>query len=452
MTLFHNKFDFLYSDKRISTLLEIFSDPDSIFLVGGAIRDILLGKTSYDLDFCTSFTPEQIAQKLSHAEIKCIPTGIKHQTVTAIIDENLEPVEITTFHGSNMRPESGLIAGKSILEDLSFRDFRANAIALNLHTKELADPFNGLTDINNKILCCVGKPEERFQEDPLRLMRLVRLAAQLDFTIEQNTLEIARKYTSYLSRVSTERIRDELSLVLVSDRPTQGLKLLHYLGMLKIILPEVECFVGFEQNDYHKADLFDHTLEVIERSSSDLCLRLAALLHDVSKPETLSIDPITGFRHFYKHEVYGAKLSEKILSRLKYSNSIIKEVSLLVATHMRPLDAGPSGLRRLLRDTKPVYHKWRELKEADALSCKIASDEILTQLSDFDQRINTIEQESLSSPFEHLAISGQDLIELGLTPSPKFGQILKELHEIVLDDPTKNNKQFLIDLVQYKIN
>lgn len=436
----------LLGDPRVVKLSSALGSDAQLHLVGGTVRDCLRGAGAQDLDFATSLVPAEVAARLERAGIRQIPTGLKHQTVTALPDPDMPAVELTTFRGPEMSPQGGVVVGASIDEDLRYRDFTVNAIAFDIATATLRDPLQGAADINSRLLRAVGDPQARFREDPLRTMRLVRFAVQLDFSIDEATFGAARALASSIQQVSVERIRDELVKTLLSPDPARGFRLFHQLGLLALVLPEVETFVGFEQNRFHKADLFEHTLEVVEKSAPDLTLRLAALLHDVAKPATLSVDD-AGDRHFFRHEIVGADIAEEIMQRLRFSNAVVRDVSVLIRTHMRPLSAGAGGLRRLLRDTGELYPLWRALKWADASACKIDDQVLARELHEFDEAIAEVKKGPELSPLKSLALNGRDLLELGIPESPLIGRILRGLHEQVLDNPELNDRDTLLALV-----
>ncbi|MCC6220666.1 MAG: CCA tRNA nucleotidyltransferase [Deltaproteobacteria bacterium] len=445
-------FEAVLRDKRVVLLKRVLGRGSAMHLVGGAVRDIMRclptdAITSRDLDLATRLLPQDLLTILTSAGIRCIPTGLKHQTVTVKPYSDLEQVELTTFRGKNMSPAGGVVAADSIVEDLRYRDFSVNAMAYCLFDKKLLDPHGGLADIRAKLIRAVGDPNARFGEDPLRVLRMVRLSCELGFSIEKRTEDAAREFRQQIIKLSVERIRDELGKVLLSPSPRRGFILLHELGILSEILPEVASFVGFEQNRYHAADLFTHTLEVVQNTPKDLVLRLAALLHDVGKPASLTIDEETGERHFYKHEALGADIAKEILERLRYSSNINKDVSTLVRMHMRPLNAGRGGLRRLLRDVGSLFPLWRALKIADATACKYGAEILKSELGAFDDEIERIRLAPDVSPLATLAINGKDLLALGFREGPEIGKILRALHEKVLDDPTLNKKDHLLALL-----
>lgn len=436
----------LREDPRVKRLLRALGDEAQLHIVGGTVRDAYLGKTNADIDLASAFPPEILTERLLKQGIKLIPTGLKHQTVTTVPLEGLPGIEITSFRGPHLSPLGGAIVSSSIDEDLKYRDFTINAMAYCLSTSRFLDPQRGMSDLEQKLLRAVGNARERFVEDPLRTLRLVRFATTLDLVPDRETFSAAQASILGLEQVSVERIRDEFNKTLLAHSPKAGIQLLLDLKAMKYIIPEILTFVGFEQNAYHTADLLTHTLEVLQKTSPILSLRLAALLHDVGKPPSLTVDKQSGDRHFYRHEIIGAGMAKKILKRLKYSNEIVEAVCTLVATHMRPLDAGPGGMRRLLRDTSELFPLWRELKYCDASSCKINIDTLQQRLEKFDQDIAKIQQGPELSPLSSLAITGQDLLEAGLKEGPIIGEILRALHERVLDSPELNEKQTLLPL------
>jgi tRNA nucleotidyltransferase (CCA-adding enzyme) len=252
-----------------------------------------------------------------------------------------------------------------------------------------------------------------------------------------------------LSENEIERIRDELLKTLLTDQSKKGLRLFAELGIFDWLIPELQDCVGFEQNKFHKHDVFEHTLDVVENIPKSKLLRLSALFHDIGKPPSLSVSE-DGERHFYLHEKIGADMVDIILPRLRFSNSDTNAVKVLVATHMRPLNCGDGGLRRILRDTGEYYDDWRQLKFADTVAVLGEEQGVINEFNDFDDRIEKVKTAKKPHPFSSLSITGQDLIELGLTPSRKFKDILAYLQEAVLDDPDINTKESLLKLVRDK--
>jgi tRNA nucleotidyltransferase (CCA-adding enzyme) len=444
-------FDPLLKDPRTLLLNTILSAHGELYVVGGAIRDHILGRSIKDIDYAYSRNPEEIISILEKANIRVIPTGLSHQTVTAKPLEDLPHVEITSFRNADMKPEGGVFLGSSISEDLLYRDFTVNALALPTHhvtkdTKILIDPTDGLEDIKNKIIRTPGSPTERFREDPLRILRMVRFTGQLDFSIEENTEKEAKSLFHLLSSVSIERIRDEFFKILLTDNVRNALLKLKELNFFSMFLPEIDQCIDFEQNRFHKHDVFLHTIDVIENTPPALLLRLSALFHDIGKPPSLSVDA-NGERHFYLHEKIGAEMISDIAKRLKFSNELHEALKKLTHTHMRPVDAGTGGLRRILRDTEPYYQQWRTLKYADTIAVLGETETVKNTFSEFDQRIKTILDNEANAPFRKLAVGGTDLIEMGFTPGPKFKEILSYLEEIIIEDPSLNTHETLIRMI-----
>lgn len=442
------RLDSACSVSSVRRLIDLLTRSAPVFVVGGAVRDAVRGLEPKDLDLTTSLSPNQLLELLEQHGIHTIPTGRRHQTVTAILGPDTQPVEITTFHGPGMTPAGGVISGNSIEEDLSYRDFTMNAIAYCPISRQLIDPHHGAADIQKRTIRSVGEPGLRFDEDPLRILRMVRFATQTRFSIDGSTSVAASASAAALKSTSPERVRDEFSKILVSPQPKLGLQLLAQLELLPYVVPELEKCVGFEQNRYHRANVFDHTLEVVDSISAELVPRLAALFHDIGKPPTLSVDEETGDRHFFLHEKVGAEITKSALHRLRFPNAVTTAVVTLVETHMRPIEAGPGGLRRILRDTGELYPIWRELKEKDTLACKVDAEELKQRLAAFDQAMEEVKKGPPVSPLSSLEVDGHDILALGVRPSPAVGEILRALHELVLDNPELNTAPTLLELAR----
>lgn len=330
------------------------------FLVGGCVRDLLLGKEPKDYDICTKALPEQVKSLFP----KVVDTGIKHGTVTVLtkglsadsVDATGVAVEVTTFRKVVQNPDgpkaSEIVYGSDPVEDVLKRDFTINGLLYDGVT--VVDYVDGQVDLKSGFIRGIENPDHRFQEDPLRTIRAVRLGCQLGFEIEPGTLAAIGKNVSLISYVSPERIRDELMKILLGNRPAAGFRLLYRVGLLSIILPELALCHGFDQvNPHHSQDIFEHIMTVVENTPPDLIIRLAALLHDIGKPLTFSIDE-EGIGHFYEHHLKSYDLSEKILTRLKFDNKTIRQVSLLIKEHMSKLkNPKRSTLKRLINRVGP---------------------------------------------------------------------------------------------------
>lgn len=272
---------------------------------------------------------------------------------------------------------------------------------------------------------------------------MLRLGPAMNRTIEEQTQKAAKQLAENLLRISVERIRTELERILLEAYPDQALRQMKTLGIMPYVLPELLPCVGFEQNQFHHQDVFEHTLTVLKRTTVRLPVRLAALFHDSGKPDSLSEGP-NGARHFYEHEVGGAKICSNAMRRLRFSNSLITKVTQLVRLHMRPLDCGPAGVRRLLNELGNNFNDWLLLKIADKPPA-MPEAEFEQQLAQFDKIVQT-EQERCSEPgYGKLNINGDDLLEIGFSSGPALGAALKTLEQIVINNPDLNDKGYLID-------
>ncbi len=429
----------------VATVITVLGADADLHLVGGAVRDVLDAKTETDLDLATIFLPEKVVALLRSAGVHVVETGLRHGTVTAVF-ENVH-LEITTFRSSTLGAKSPF--SSSIIEDLSGRDFTINAMAYSVNSRLLIDPFNGADDLRSDLIRAVGSAEARFEEDPLRMLRMIRFGPAQERVIEPQTVLAATKLAPLLEQVSVERVRSELEQILLSKKPAEALRCIKQCGFLPFCLPELIPTVGCEQNEFHHHDVFEHTLDVIQRSPAELILRLTALFHDIGKPQSLTIDQ-DGRRHFYKHELFSEEISKEAMQRLKFSNEQIRSVSTLVRYHMRPFDCGPAGVRRLLRDLGESFANWRIFKVADAPP-KMEQDQFEKQKAAFDQLLDLELEKQRKKPYDKLALNGDDLIRLGLAPGVEMGQLLAKLHDAVIEDPELNQRDSLTSLAKEMI-
>ena len=420
------------------------------YMVGGCVRDSLLGLVPKDFDITTSATPK-ITESLFE---KTIPTGIQHGTITVLIDK--EPFEVTTYrtdgdYFDNRRPDS-VVFVSNIKEDLSRRDFTINALAYN-SISGLVDYFDGVTDIKNKIIRAVGDPDKRFNEDALRMIRAIRFSSQLNFEIEDNTYNAIKRNSELIKNISIERIRDELCKILISNNPSKGLSLLQDTNILKIILPEINALVNYTPMcNNHNRDVFKHTLKVIDNTTNNnLILRIAALFHDVGKLHTLKqLD--NGHCYFPGHSEEGAIMSKEILSRLRFDNKTISRVCTLIHDHLvLYVDIMPSDyeVKKLINrvGTENIFILF-ELQRADINSLW---DPIpfLKKVKYIEDRVISILDNKDPLYIKDLDITGSDIIkELNLKPGPKVGKIISMLLEKVLDNPKLNSKNQLLSLAK----
>jgi len=413
------------------------------FVVGGCVRDVILGKKPEDWDVTTDARPEEIIRIFE----RTVPSGVKHGTVTVLTDAR--PVEVTTFRVdavySDHRHPDRVAFTRDLHEDLARRDLTINAMALG-PAGELVDPFGGRRDLDRKIVRAVGTPAERFREDALRMMRAVRFAAQLGMTIEAATLEAIKSEADLLRHVSAERIRDEFNKILVSPAPAAALEVLRETGLLSVFLPELLEGVGFEQNVHHAFTVWEHTLIAVETIPPVLHLRLAALLHDVAKPRTLTV--VAGERHFYDHENLGAVMARSILRRMKYDNETIDRVTHLIRHHMA-LHLSPqmkdSAVRRLIaRVGLDNIRDLLELRRADRMGSGKKPGPVSQGTLRLLARIERVLKEDAAFGLKDLAIDGNDVMRVtGLKPGPAVGRILRQLFEEVLENPALNRRDVL---------
>jgi tRNA nucleotidyltransferase (CCA-adding enzyme) len=412
-----------------------------LYLVGGSVRNAFYKSQAYcrdfgnetDLDLATNIKPNEVVARLRLAGLKVIETGIQHGTVLVVIDGI--HLEITSFRKPSDRTTQS--CADDIDTDLSGRDFTINALAFSLTDYDLVDNCGGINDIRLSIVRTVGDPSARFNEDPLRILRMIRFGPAQGRSIDEATFEAAKRLVNRLTDISVERIRTEMDHILISPCPAAAIIAIRDIGALDYTIPELIPAIGFEQNRYHIHDVFDHTMAVLDRTPEDRLLRWTAIFHDIGKPHTLSIDK-NGDRHFYLHELVSTDLSWKRMEQLKFSLNDMKRISSIVRHHMRPLNCGPSGIRRLIRDLGDELPLWRAFKDADhspTIDCNLNSQ----MGSKFDDLLKA-ELSRMSSPsYAKLAVNGEDLKALGIKPGPLMGQILKRLQDEIIEDPAKNN-------------
>ncbi|WP_238883346.1 CCA tRNA nucleotidyltransferase [Clostridium sp. YIM B02551] len=415
------------------------------FLVGGSVRNSLLSLAPKDFDITTNALPEDVIRIFN----KTIPTGLKHGTVTVM--ENSIPFEVTTYridgeYKDNRRPEEVTFVS-SLKEDLARRDFTINAFAYN-ETYGLMDYFNGINDLNSKLIRAVGDADKRFNEDALRMLRAIRFSCQLGFTIEKSTLDAIKKNSELILNISSERIREEFLKIITSPYPTSGLRLLNSTGILKHILPELQSTVDFDQKTpYHNKDVFEHTLSVVKMVPNKVHLRLAALFHDIAKPPCFFIGE-DGHGHFYNHQNIGAEMCVSILKRLTFDNDTINKASILVKEHMNILfNPSDAALKRLInRVSIDLVFDLFKLQRADILS-SAPPFKVLSDLDYMEKRTKEIIESSEPLSKNSLKVNGKVIMDsLNLKPSKEVGVILDYLMDMVLEDPNLNNKHTLISL------
>ena len=418
------------------------------YLVGGCVRDRLLGRTPGDWDITTAALPEQVEAVFAGERI--IETGLKHGTVTVLL-EGL-PLEITTFRTesgySDHRHPDAVTFTPSLTEDLARRDFTINAMAWNC-TDDVQDPFGGQQDLSARIIRCVGEPTMRFGEDALRILRALRFASQLDFTLDPATAEAAFDLRGSLALVSRERIAAELTKLLCG--PAARRIITEYWEILAVPLPELVPMAGMDQrNKHHCYDVLEHSAAAVEAVPPEPVLRWAALLHDVAKPACFTLDE-AGTGHFYGHAKAGAPLVRGILTRLRFDHDTVNRVSTLVELHDYPIDP-PVGtperaIRRLIgRLGAEDFFRLLDLKRADSLA---HHPDYWDRVKACD-RLATQAREILAQPpcftVRDLAVNGNDLLALGIPKGPEIGRTLNALLEAVLSGTLPNEREALLEL------
>jgi tRNA nucleotidyltransferase (CCA-adding enzyme) len=436
-------------------------------LVGGGIRDLLLGRRPADFDVATDAHPQQVLALFGSRY--AIPTGLQHGTVTVLTERKAEDaagtveappttrhVEVTTFRGEGAyidgrRPSSVTYVG-SLDEDLSRRDFTMNAIGYDPVSGVLADPFGGQKDLAARCVRAVGDAETRFREDGLRPMRAIRQATQLDFTIDPPTLSAIRVTLDVFRKVSAERVRDEMLKLLTAPRPSMGIELLRHTGLLAEILPELLEAVGVTQNRFHKHDVYEHTLAVVDATTGDAVTRLGALLHDIGKPRARQPrEGAPGEYSFWQHEVVGAEMTDAICRRWKLSNADRERVVALVAHHMffYTPDWTDGTVRRFVRRVGPdLLGALFALREGDILG-RGRGEDPEGELGELKKRIAVVNAADAVTRVGDLAIDGRDVMRiLGRGPGREIGILLERLLERVLDDPGLNTLEILERLLK----
>jgi poly(A) polymerase len=420
-------------------LSELFESAGyELYVVGGSVRDAFLGRTIEDLDFTTNARPDDITRIVGGWADSLYRVGEAFGTIAAIKDGT--SVEITTFRDEVYRDDSrkpNVTYSDEVEADLQRRDFTVNAIAVRLPSVEVVDPYGGLRDLGLQILRTPMDPEVSFSDDPLRMLRLFRFQATLGFTPEEDTLRAVREMGDRLEIVSAERIRDELSKLLLAASPGDALFAVVEAGLAAHFVPELPG-LAMEQDPHHRhKDVLGHTFAVVDKASPDLVLRLAALFHDVGKPATREFGP--GGVSFHHHEVVGARMTRKRLRALKYPKSIVEDVSQLVYLHLRPhtLDMGwtDSAVRRYVRDAGELVDRLNELVRCDVTTANEKRERaIQRRIDDLEERIADLSQREELSRLRP-PVNGNEIMELlGIDPGPRVGEIMTILLEKRIND------------------
>lgn len=419
------------------------------YAVGGCVRDSILAKRPEDWDITTSAKPEEIKRLFR----RTVDTGIEHGTVTVLLGK--DSFEVTTYRIDGLYEDSRhpkeVIFTNRLEEDLKRRDFTINAMAYNDEVR-LVDVFGGMKDLNHHLIRCVGEPKERFSEDALRILRAVRFSAQLNFPIGESTAEAVKELAPTLEHISAERIQTELVKLLMSNHP-EKIKDAYELGITKVVLPEWDAMVGVEQNTpHHKYDVAEHTLHALKNVKKDKILRLTMLFHDMGKPSMKTTDE-KGRDHFKGHALVSEEIARKVLRRLKFDNDTVKKVTRLVCYHDYRIEATPQNVRRAMNrigvELFPYYLAVRmaDVKAQSPYKRREKIENIVAMREVYQETLLNGECVTL----RELAVSGRDLMALGMQPGREIGSMLSELLEWVIDEPTCNKKEILCEYVKEKL-
>jgi len=435
------------SVKEIINILE--HNGFEAYVVGGCVRDSLLGKEPHDWDITTNALPEQMMECFK--EYKVIETGLKHGTLTVMI--NQESFEITTYrvdgiYSDNRHPDTvHFVSG--LKEDLSRRDFTINSMAYN-SSKGLVDYFNGQIDLQSGTISCVGDADTRFQEDALRIMRAMRFASTYGFCIQVATAQAIRDNELLLNNIAVERISTELNKLICGKGASKILN--QFEDVLSIVIPEIKSMIGFQQhNPYHYLDVWEHTIESITQAPESLVLRLSMLFHDIAKPQCYSEDE-QHVGHFYGHPQVSSDMAVEILKRLKYDNATIMRVRDLVLYHDADIQPRQKYIRRWLNKIgEETFRQLLEIKKADIKAQVFEYQADRLQLIDDSEIVlsGILEQQQCFS-LKDLAVNGHDLMQVGVPEGKDIGIELNRLMNMVIDGDIENDKNKLLNIITSK--
>jgi tRNA nucleotidyltransferase (CCA-adding enzyme) len=419
------------------------------YAVGGCVRDSILGREPNDWDITTSAKPQDTKRLFP----RTIDTGIQHGTVTVMLER--EGFEVTTYRidgeYEDSRHPKEVTFTASLQEDLKRRDFTINAMAYN-EQDGLVDCFGGMQDMKDGIIRCVGEARERFSEDALRMLRAVRFSAQLGYRIEEHTAAAIRELAPSLEKISAERIQVELVKLVTSPHPDY-LRIAYETGITKIILPEFDlCMETPQNNPHHCYDVGEHILHSMLAIAPDKVLRLGMLFHDIGKPQTLTVDE-EGITHNKLHPVVGEEMTRKILRRLKFDNDTIDKVTKIVRYHDQAIELSDRGVRRAVnRMGEDIFPMILQVRRADVTAqSAYKKEEKLQRLIYIEEIYQGICSLREAVGLKDLAVTGSDLIALGMQPGRQIGEMLRELLELVLDDPAMNQKEKLLAICKEKM-
>ena len=420
----------------------------SAYVVGGCVRDSILGREPHDWDICTSATPEQMLKVFKDRRV--IETGLQHGTITVVVDKI--PYEITTYridgdYSDNRRPDSVTFTD-NLIEDLKRRDFTINAMAYN-DTQGLVDPFGGIDDIKYEKIQCVGSAKERFGEDALRILRAIRFASQFEFSIEPETDWQIHQLYKNLENISVERINSEFCKIASFDNFC--VELLLYKDVFSLFIPELKDMIDFPQNNpWHIYNVFDHTVHAVsECDSKDLVTRLAVFFHDFGKPHSYQ-DGEDGIRHFKGHAKVSAEMTDSIMKRLRFDNDTRNKVVELIQCHDATIPVGKKHAKKWLNKIgEEQFRRLLKLKEADNKAQNIERfNERIGELREIESLVDEVLQEQECFSLKDLAVKGEDLIKIGYKPGRALGAALRGLLDCVIAEEIENNKIELLKLAK----
>lgn len=420
------------------------------WVVGGCVRDLLRGKQVADWDVCTDALPKEIQRLFA----RTIPTGIEHGTVTVLLGR--QPYEVTTLRGegaySDGRRPGSVTFLTEIEADLARRDFTVNAIALDPLTGALADPFGGAEDLARGLVRAVGDPRARFSEDGLRVLRAARFVSTLEATLDPATEAAIGATLDTFRKVSPERVRDEWMKTMKARAPSASFEVMRRTGILSVTCPELMESVGHEQNKWHAFDVWGHAMSCLDACAGDPALRIAALLHDVGKPRTRAFSDKTQDYTFYEHERVGARMCESILSRLRFSNDERARIVDLVKHHLICYDDSwtDAAVRRWIRRVgEGLTGDLWALARADAVAKGRPADDELARIDRLTARVRDVLASGQALSVRALHVNGNDLMrELSMKPGKQIGETLEALLQAVLDDPSANERERLLELAR----
>ena len=433
-------------DGAIFVIRKLKSNGHQAYLVGGCVRDLLMGREPHDWDICTSALPEQMRECFH--ECRVIETGLRHGTLTVVVDE--QPYEVTTFridgvYSDGRRPDSVTFTS-DLDEDLARRDFTINAIAMS-EDGEIYDPYGGGLDIKSRLIRCVGDPKERFREDALRIMRAARFSCTLDFGIVGKTRQamIHHENRGRLANISAERIATELKKMLSGKHPGEVIRPL--VSIFCVFWPEFEPCVGFNQrNIHHLYDVWNHTTVAMDATdTNDVIVRLALLLHDISKPKCFTIDE-QGRGHFYGHPPISAAMADDMLRRLKFDNKTRESVVQLIEYHDATLVPSGKHVKRWLNKLgEEQFRRLLSVKMGDAKAHNPkTAQHFINDVIETRKVLEDVLAKEQCFSMKDLAVRGQDILALGVRQGPKVGKILDELLGLVIEGELSNDREMLI--------